>query len=193
MYTLTHGRVRPPSSTFAKCSVFRVAFFVLLRVTLGLRATISVLLPKSLRFLKISKYHIGPYLLHRCSIGRKVVKRTKVVANEAMDIQSMTFKSWEEGHEAYKSFARSRGFGVRLSNVKKDSRDNIYSRSFVCSCAGFKAKKNNDCHKKAEKNKTLTGCSAIMTIRLRAVARVEWFVFVFKDTHNQTLVDYEQS
>ena len=78
------------------------------------------------------------------------------------DIYKLHFGELSVSYKFYNSHARARGFSVRKSKTRKNSRDEFVYQDFVCFCEGFRDAKyyNLENRIREPKVETRCGCTA---------------------------------
>ena len=61
---------------------------------------------------------------------------------KANDILAMEFESVEEAEKWYMKYAKVIGLGVRKNNLRRNGKNEIVGRSWLCSCEGYRLSKH---------------------------------------------------
>ncbi|XP_034674716.1 uncharacterized protein LOC117905938 isoform X2 [Vitis riparia] len=96
----------------------------------------------------------------------------------------MKFSSVIEAEEFYKNYAKKTGFTVRKGKIHKQRDGTLKWRRFLCSCEGFRAKKQSNQGTKYQRLDTRTGCEAQMQVTLE---NEQWVITNLQLEHNHSL------
>ncbi|CAL4937464.1 unnamed protein product [Urochloa decumbens] len=107
------------------------------------------------------------------------IEEYNIVANQ-------TFKREEDFYEFYNSYAKNKGFSIRKDKVRRNGRDEVILRSYVCSCEGYRELKHFERTDTKRQPRALTrcGCMAMLEVEWSESSAI-WVVkkFVLSHTH----------
>lgn len=112
------------------------------------------------------------------------VNEEKPEDNDQKPQIGMTFSSVIESEEFYKNYAKKTGFTVRKGKIHKQPDGTLKWRRFLCSCEGFRAKKQSNQGTKYQRLDTRTGCEAQMQVTLE---NEQWVITNLQLEHNHSL------
>ncbi|CAL1387866.1 unnamed protein product [Linum trigynum] len=92
------------------------------------------------------------------------------------------FNDFEEAYNFYNDYARAWGFSVRRSKKVQNSKGEVTTGAFVCSCEGHRAPNKGE-KKRDSPMETRFGCKAKMRVAFNKNDS-KWIVDIFKEDHN---------
>ncbi|KAJ9675838.1 hypothetical protein PVL29_024672 [Vitis rotundifolia] len=120
-----------------------------------------------------------------CEIETSVnANEEKPEDNDQKPQRGMIFSSVIEAEEFYKNYAKKTGFTVRKGKIHKQPDGTLKWRRFLCSCEGFRAKKQSNQGTKYQRLDTRTGCEAQMQVTLE---NEQWVITNLQLAHNHSL------
>jgi hypothetical protein len=113
---------------------------------------------------------------------------------EYLMMVSQIFDSEEQGYEHYNSYAKEKGFSVRLDDkAYVAGTKELKGRRFVCSSEGHRLQKYFEATDQKREPRALTRCGCKAMLEIQRIAGTEqWFVKNFVDDHTHPLADPEQ-
>eukprot|EP00261_Vitis_vinifera_P031146 XP_019072389.1 PREDICTED: uncharacterized protein LOC100855073 isoform X3 [Vitis vinifera] len=120
-----------------------------------------------------------------CEIKTSVnVNEEKPEDNDQKPQSGMMFSSVIQAEEFYKDYAKKTGFTVRKGKIHKQPDGTLKWRRLLCSCEGFRAKKQSNQGTKYQRLETRTGCEAQMQVTLE---NEQWVITNLQLEHNHSL------
>ncbi|RZC08726.1 Protein FAR1-RELATED SEQUENCE 5 [Glycine soja] len=101
------------------------------------------------------------------------------ITNEV--VRRLDFGDLELAYQFYCWYAKISGFSVRKSHIVRNTCMETLQQTFVCSCAGYRRKKESMC-----------GCEAMFDVHVHFCTR-RWYVTCWNFDHNHLLLDLKLS
>ena len=120
-----------------------------------------------------------------CEIKTSVnVNEGKPEDNDQKPQKGMLFSSVLKAEEYYRNYAKKTGFTVRKGKIYNQADGTLKWRRFLCSCEGFRAKKQSNQGTKYQRLDTRTGCQAQIQVTLEDE---QWVITNLELEHNHSL------
>lgn len=136
-------------------------------------------------------YSVIDYNADGCEIDTSVnVNEEKPEDNDQKPQKGMVFSSVNEAEEYYRNHANQIGFTVRKGKIYKLPDGTLKWRRFLCSCEGFRVKKQSKQGTKYQRTETRKGCQAYMQVTFDDG---QWVITKLELEHNHSLKNSNES